>query len=52
MNKDIIIGCIILILTLGFIAYIVIRSRRIIEKIKEKKLRSAREIIKEINGRR
>jgi len=52
MDKNIIIGSIIVIVSLGFMAYIVLWSRKMLERIKRKKLRSAREIIKEINDRR
>jgi len=52
MYKDLIIGSIVVILSLGFITYIVLWSRKRIELIRKKKLRSAREIINEMNGRR
>jgi len=52
MYKDVIIGSIVVIVSLGFITYIVFWSRKSIEKIKRKKLHSAREIIKGMNERR
>jgi len=52
MYKDIIIGSIVVIVSLGFITYIVFWSRKTIENIRRKKLHSAREIIKEMNERR
>lgn len=52
MYKDVIVGSIVVIVSLGFIIYIVFWSRKTIEKIKRKKLRSAREIIKGMNERR
>ncbi len=52
MPKDVIIGSIVVIVSLGFMTYIVLWSRKTIEKIRRKKLRSAREIIKGMNERR
>ncbi len=52
MPKDLIVGSIVVILSLGFMTYIVFWSRKTIEKIKRKKLHSAREIIKGMNERR
>jgi hypothetical protein len=52
MNKDILIGSVLIFLSLGFILYIVLWSRRTIERIKKKKLQSAREIIQDIDGRK
>ena len=52
MDRDIILGGIIIFLGLGFITYLTIWSRRTIERIANKKLNSIREIIKELhNGR-
>ena len=52
MNKDILIGGILIFVSLGFILYIVLWSRKTIERIKKKKLQSAREIIQDIDGRK
>lgn len=52
MYKDVIIGSIVVIVSLGFITCMVFWSRKTIEKIKRKKLRSAREIIKGMNEKR
>lgn len=52
MYKDVIIGSIVVIISLGFITCMVFWSRKTIEKIKRKKLRSAREIIKGMNEKR
>jgi hypothetical protein len=51
MSRDAIIGSLIIFFSLGFILYIVLWSRRTIERIKKKKLQSAREIIHDIDGR-
>ena len=52
MDVDIIMGLLIISLALIFITYIVFWSRRTIDLIADKKLRSVREIIKELhNGR-
>jgi hypothetical protein len=52
MIKDIHIGTSIMILALGFMVYLIARSRRTIEHIRKKKLSSAREIIKSIHEKR
>jgi uncharacterized Rossmann fold enzyme len=52
MPKNVIIGSIVVIVSLGFMIYIVFWSRKTIENIRRKKLRSAREIIKRMNERR
>jgi hypothetical protein len=52
MSKDAIIGALITFLALGFMTYIVLWSRRIIERIYRKKLGSAREILKDLNERK
>ncbi|MGD2294715.1 MAG: hypothetical protein PVF22_02645 [Candidatus Aminicenantes bacterium] len=52
MSKNLIIGSILIFVSLGFILYIVLWSRKTIEKIRRKKLQSAREIIRDINGRK
>lgn len=49
MSRDVIIGGLITFLALGFMTYIVLWSLRIIERIHRKKLRSAREIIEDLN---
>ncbi len=52
MNRDIVIGLSVLCLAMGFITYIFIWSRKVINRIKEKDLHSARSIMKEINGKK
>jgi len=52
MTRDAIIGCLLIFFALGFILYIVLWSRKTIERIKKKKLQSAREIIHDIDGRK
>ncbi len=49
MSRDVILGVLITFFALGFMTYIVLWSRRIIERIHRKKLSSAREIIKDLN---
>lgn len=49
MPRDIIIGAVITFFALGFMAYIVIWSRRTIERIHKKKLGSAREILRDMD---
>ena len=51
MPKDLIIGGVLIFASLGFILYIVLWSRRTIERIKMKNLHSAREIIQDIDER-
>jgi len=51
MERDIFIGCIIIAVALGSIAYLTVWSRRAIKFIKQKKLRSTREILKELDER-
>jgi hypothetical protein len=51
MSRDAVIGSLLIFFSLGFILYIVLWSRRTIERIKKKKLQSAREIIHDIDGR-
>ena len=52
MDINIIIGIIILSLSFGFLVYLVLWSRKIIEEIAELKVESFREIISELqNGR-
>ena len=48
--NDVLIGGIIIFTALGFIFYLVFRSRKTIELIHKKKLNSAREIINKIYG--
>lgn len=50
MGSDVIIGFIIIFVALGFITYLVLRSRKTIEMIHKKQLNSAREIIQSIDG--
>lgn len=52
MTKDLIIGSMIILLSLVFILYIVLWSRKTIERIRAKKLKSAREIIQDIDGQK
>ena len=52
MSKDQILGMIIICLSLGFILYIVLWGRKTIERIREKRQQSAREIIQDIDGRK
>jgi len=52
MSKDAIIGVLITFFALGFMTYIVLWSRRTIERIHRKKLGSAREILKDLNERK
>jgi len=52
MDKDIIIGCILIICSLGFISYIVFWSRRTIDFIARKKMTSLREIVKVLHERK
>ena len=52
MSKDLIFGMAIIFCSLAFILFIVLWSRKTIERIREKKLQSAREIIQEIDGRK
>jgi hypothetical protein len=52
MDKDIIIGIILVFTALGFILYLTFRCRRTIELIHKKNLKSAREIIQKLNGKR
>lgn len=51
MSKDLIFGMAIICSSLAFIFFIVLWSRRTIERIREKKQQSAREIIQDIDGR-
>ena len=52
MDKDIIIGIIIIAGAIGLITYLTFWSKRTIERIDKKKLKTAREILKDLqNGR-
>jgi len=51
MFKDIIIGSALIFVSLGLMIYILLWSRRTIELIHKKKLKSAREILKNIHER-
>ena len=52
MNLNMIIGCVIIAVGIGFMTYLVVWSRKTIQKIAEKDLNSAREIIGDFrNGR-
>ena len=52
MDADGIAGCIIIAAALGFITYLVVWSRSMIERIADKKLHSIRKIMKDLhNGR-
>ena len=50
MERDALIGWILIGCALGFITYITFWSRRMIERIYRKSPRSAREILKDINN--
>ncbi len=50
MDKDTIIGCIVLFFSLGVLTYLVIWARNMINKISEKGPGSARKIMKGINS--
>jgi len=52
MSKDLILGMVIICLSLSFILFIVLWGRKTIERIREKKQQSAREIIQDIDGRK
>ena len=51
MERDTILGCILLACALGFITYLTFWSRKTIEFIARKKSRSTREILKKLNDR-
>ena len=50
MTPDILIGCIVLITALAVIAAMALWSRRTVEKIADKQLQSAREIVQALGG--
>ncbi len=52
MSKDLIFGMVIIFFSLVFILITVLWSSRSIERIRKKKQHSAREIIKDIDGRK
>lgn len=52
MSKDLILGIAIIFSSLAFILIIVLWGRKTIERIREKKQQSAREIIQDIDGRK
>ena len=52
MSKDLVLGTALIIGSLAFILFIVLWGRKTIEKIREKKQQSAREIIQDIDGRK
>jgi len=52
MDKNIIIGVSVVFCALGFILYLTFRCRRTIEIINKKNLKSAREILQKLNGKR
>jgi len=49
MDTDVVIGSIAIVVSLGFITYLVLWSRRVINRIARKGLRSARDITRELN---
>ena len=51
LERDIFIGCIVLVIALGFITYLTLWSRKTITFIAQKKLRATREILKELDER-
>ena len=52
MNLNVIIGVVVIICGIGFMTYLVVWSRKTIQKITDKDLNSAREIIGDVrNGR-
>lgn len=52
MNRETIIGCIIIFLALGIMTYLVIWANHMINKIGKSGPSSARKLTKEMNGRR
>ena len=52
MDKDILLGSIIIGLSLSFITYLTFWSRRMINRIADKNLRNVRKILKDIHGAR
>ena len=50
MDIEVLIGFAVVAGALGLIVYLVVWSRRTIERIARKRLRSAREILRDING--
>jgi len=50
MDKDMLLGWMLVAGALGLITYLVLRSRRTIDWIAERGLRSARQIVKELRG--
>ena len=48
MDRDTILGCVVIVAALGFITYLVLWSRRTIDRIAESGLRTAREIVREL----
>ena len=51
MEKDAVLGCILIACALGFIAYLTLWSSKTIEFIARKKSSTTREILKELNDR-
>ncbi len=52
MSKDLVLGMVIIGGSLAYILFIVLWSRKTIERIRKKKQQSAREIIQDIDGRK
>ena len=52
MDRDVILGCIVIIFVLIFMTYLVFKSKRIIEFISREKNLSLREIVKKLHERR
>ncbi len=50
MDTDVIIGCVLLVGSLGLLTILVFVSRRRIDRIARRGYRSARTIVKELNG--
>ena len=50
MDREVLIGFAVVAGALGLIVYLVVWSRRTIERIARKRLGSAREILRDING--
>jgi len=52
MLKDAFLGCLIMVLAITFMIYLIFWSRKTIELIHKKKLKSAREIMKNMNEKK
>jgi uncharacterized membrane protein YccC len=48
MDRDTILGCVVVVAALGLITYLVLWSRRTIDRIAKSGLRTAREIVREL----